>query len=83
MGVEGGGGKGTGSCMGEDRREAKRDMKMNENMQLLGRWRCKLYTVPETWYVRGFQDSMGMTLGKMPKSGKMELEETTRELVDR
>ena len=32
---------------------------------------------PESWNVRGTQDSIGMTLAKMPKSGEVEPEETT------
>lgn len=33
--------------------------------------------VTETWDVRCFQDSITMTLAKMPNSGKMESEKTT------
>ena len=32
--------------------------------------------VPETWYVRGFQDWLEMALDEMPSSGEMEHEET-------
>ena len=33
--------------------------------------------VPEIWNVRGSQDSMVMTLAKMPKIGEMKVEKTT------
>ena len=39
--------------------------------------RENLYKVPETWDVRGSQDSKQITLAEMPNSGKMELEKIT------
>ena len=59
-------------------KEAQRAKKMNGNMQQYGVRGCRnLQKVPETWDVRGSQDSMGVTLTEMPNSGEMELEETT------
>jgi hypothetical protein len=51
---------------------------MNGNVQQQGLGcRGDLYKVSETWNVRGSQDTMGMDLAEMPKSGEMEPEETT------
>ena len=41
------------------------------------RWPGNQKKDPESWNVKGNQDSIGMTLAKMPKSGEVEPEETT------
>jgi hypothetical protein len=59
-----------------DRRESQRARRLNGNMPLqdMGS-RGYLYIVPETWDVRGSQDSMWATLDVMTNSGDMEPEE--------
>ena len=47
-------------------------------MKLLEVWRREnLKKIPETWDGEGSQDTMWVTIAKMPNSGDMEPEETT------
>jgi hypothetical protein len=58
--------------MGEDRREAQSANIMNLNIQQCGWGEGNPYKVLETRVVRVYQDSMGMTLAKMPNSGEID-----------
>jgi hypothetical protein len=69
--------KGTGSSIGGDRKEAQTTRRMNGNMQLHGVWAGEPLESKETGDVRGFQDSVGRTLGEIVNNREMEPGETT------
>ena len=71
---EGGEAKGgTGSDLGgEDRREAQRVKRQNGKKRLQHRGGA-LYKVQEAWEVRESQNSLGVTLTKMPNTEEREL----------
>ena len=57
-------------------RESQRDRTVNGNTQLLGvGGGDTFYKIPEIWVVKESQDSVGVTLAKMPNSGERELKE--------
>ena len=64
---------------GGDKRKAHRTRKMNGicNYRYWREGRGNLQNVPETWDVRSFQYSIGVTLVEMPNIGRIESEETT------
>ena len=65
---------------GRGRGEAQKAKRMNGNNQppgVGGGWLARKYQSQETWKVRDSQDSMGVTLAKMPNIGERELVEST------
>ena len=61
-----------------NRKGAQRARRRNGNMwPLVVEWGGDPYKVPETWEVRDSQDSMGVTLAKVPNIGKREHERPT------
>ena len=73
-----GGGKGCKIRYGM-RQERRTEGQENELKYTAVGFRCQgnFWKVPESWDVRGYQNSMRMTLAKMPNSGEMGPEETT------
>ena len=76
------GGRQEGQSKGERIRYVGRQVRSSEGQE--NEWKYSaarsqenLKKVPETRNVRGSQDSMGVTLAKMPNSGEMEPDETT------
>ena len=61
--------------VGKDRREVQRVSRMNGNLQLFGGGE-NFQEIP-TWNRGGTQESMWVTLAKMPNGGNIELEEAT------
>ena len=62
---------------GGPRRKAQMSKRMNGNNQPRGvGGGGTLQKVPGTWEVRYYQDSMEVTLAKMPNTGEMELKES-------
>ena len=63
---------------GETGEEARESERMNGKIQLQSvRSRKNLYKDSEIWDVKGSQDSVGMTLAKMPNIMEMEPKEST------